>query len=47
MLKEFPKEIQELMNKYKEKYNKMPDGWYFDEETLDEYKKRLEKELNK
>jgi len=47
MLKEFPKDIQELIKKYKEKYNEIPNGWNFSEETLDEYKVYLEKELNK
>lgn len=47
MLKKFPKEIIELRNKYKEKYNKNPRGWNFSEETLEKYKEYLEKELEK
>ena len=37
----------ELRKQYIQKYNKKPRGWSWEEETMQEYEKYLEKQLNK
>jgi len=36
-----------LREQYKKIYNKQPKGWEYDKETMEEYEKYLENELNK
>lgn len=40
-----PDEIKSLINKYEKIHNEKPKGWNYKEETLEEYKEYLEKEL--
>lgn len=43
-----PKEIDDLIEKYEQKYKKKPEPWNYEEwESFDQYKEYLEKELNK
>lgn len=43
-----PKEIDDLIEKYEQKYKKKPKPWNYDEwESFDEYRQYLEKELKK
>lgn len=37
----------ELREKYKDKFNKYPRGWNHGEETMKEYEKYLQKQLEK
>lgn len=38
---------KKLANEYEQKYNKLAKGWEYDKETMEEYEKYLENELNK